>query len=193
MTETTEDPQRTATIGRYMGLLQGLKAIPFGLLLFVLAAQNMGWLGAPGDCSVSLPLFLSMLVMLFVIDTYYVSKIGRYRPYSRRTQVQETTVFMSIFALVIVLENWLAMPFSLLGVAVGALFLYTGTKSKRYYYLPLGVIVILSSFLPWILGLPLNHPIYGSLGVVFKVMIGAAIMAAGIIDHFMLMRALRSV
>ena len=186
-----ENEERLRAILRYMGLLQGLNAIPFGLLLFVLAAQNMGWLGVPGDCSVSLPLFLSMLVLLFVIDTYYIKKIGRVQSPNRRAQLQETTLFMSVFAIVLVLENWLATPFSLLGAAVGALFLQTGIASKRWYYLPIGIIVILSSFLPWMQGVSLRDPIYGSLGIVFKVIVGAAIMAAGIIDHFMLMRALR--
>jgi hypothetical protein len=186
-----EDEQRLGTILRYMGLLQGLKAIPFGLLLFVLAAQNMGWLGAPNDCSVSLPLFLSMLVLLFVIDSYYVKKIGRVRPPNRRAQLQETTLFMSVFAIVLVLENWLATPFSLLGTAVGVLFLQTGIASKRWYYIPIGIFMILGSFLPWIQGVSLRDPIYGSLGIVFKVMVGTAIMVAGTIDHFMLLRALR--
>lgn len=186
-----EEQERNQIILRYMGLLQGLKAIPFGLLLYVLAAQNMGWLGSAANCTVSLPLFLSMLVMLFVIDTFYVNKYGRVRAPNRRTQLQETTLFMSVFALGIVLENWLATPFSLLGVAIGGLFIQTGIVSRRYYYLPIGLLVVLGSFLPWLQGVPLNDPIFGSLGVAFKVVIGSAIIAAGIIDHFMLVRAVR--
>jgi hypothetical protein len=188
-----QNQDRTRIITRYMGLLQGLKAIPFGLLLFVLAAQDIGLLGEAGNCAVSLPLFLSMLIMLFVIDTYYVNQFGRIKPINRRAQIHETTIFLSLFALLIVLENWLSPPFSLLSVAVGALFIQTGLKSKRYHYLPLAAVVIVGAFLAWFQGVPLNDPFFGSLGIMFKVLIGTVIMLAGIIDHFLMMRALRTV
>lgn len=186
-----EDQERSKIIIRYYGMLQGLKAIPFGMLLFILAFQDLGWLGEAGNCSVTLPLFLVMLAFLFAIDQYYVNHLGRVKPVNRRTQMQETTVFLSIFALVIVLENFLQPPFSLLGVAVGGLFFWIGINSKRYYYLPLGAMVVIASFLPWFLAVPLTDPVYGSLGVMLKMVFGLVIMLAGVIDHFMLMRALK--
>lgn len=185
-----EDQGRIRIINRYYGMLQGLKAIPFGLLLFVLAAQDLGWLGERGNCSVTLPLFFVMLAVLFAIDQYYVNTLGRVKPVNRRSQMQETTMFLLIFALVIVTENLIQPPYSLLGLAVGGMFLSTGMRSKRYYYLPLGAIVVIASFLPWFMNVPLTDVIYGSLGVALKVIIGLAIMLAGIIDHFMMMRAL---
>jgi hypothetical protein len=187
----SQDQDRMKIITHYLGLLQGLKAIPFGFILFVLAAQDMGWLGRVGDCSVTIPLFLVVFVILFALDSYYVKLFGRIKPANRRAQMRETTVFLVIFALVIVLESWISPPYSMLGLAVGALFLQTGVHSRRYYYIPLGAVVVVASFMPWVLRMPLTDTIYGTFGVLLKVVIGAVIIAAGLIDHFMLMRALR--
>ena len=189
-----QDLERVRYITRFFGMLQGLKAIPFGLLLMALATQDIGWgfLGEQGNCTYTLPLFLFMLVLLFAIDQYYVKTFGRVKPLNRRTQIQETTLFLSAFALIVVLENWLTPPFSLMGLGVATVFIITAVTSKRWYYIPLGGLVVIASFVPLVMGVPINDRIYGSLGAVLKIVIGVAIIGAGIIDHFMLMRYLKA-
>lgn len=189
-----EDLERDQAIKQYYGVLQGAKAIPFGLFLFFLAFRDLGpeWLQGQLACAVTGTLVLAMFVGLFMIDSYYMKYFGKVRPTTQRSQMKDTIYGLMVFAGLTYLENFLNPPFSLLGLAIAILFFVIGTRSKRYYYLPLGAAILAASVLPLFLETSIADPIFGSLGFVTKIVIGIAIIIAGLVDHFNLMRVLKS-
>ncbi len=189
-----QNEEKAHYLSRYFGALHGLKAVPFGLYLLVLSTRDLGWnwLGGQGNCIYTGLLLLIVFVLIYAIDQYYLRIFGRVRPLRGQPQGNLTIAGLAVFALLIMLENVLRPPFSLLGLAVAGIFIYIGFESRRGYYIPLGVIILVASLLPGILGVSLGHPIYGSLGFVLKVIIGLSVIVAGFIDHFFLMRAMQS-
>ena len=174
-------------ITRYYGMLQGLKALPFGLLVIALAMRDMG---ASGVATV---LLLAALVLFSVTGRYYAKHYGSVKVHSRSAAIRETVIFLLVAVIVIVMENMLLFPFSLIGTGVAVIFFVLGIKMKTYYYLPLGGILLIVSFLPWVLGVPLTDRMYGSLGFVLSMTIGAVIIIAGLLDHLRLVRAMKSI
>lgn len=189
-----ENTERDQAIMQYYGVLQGAKAIPFGLFLFFLAFRDLGpdWLQGQLACVVTGTMVLAMFVGLFIIDSYYMKYFGKVRPTTQRSQMKDTIYGLMIFAALTYLENLLTPPVSLLGLTIAILFFVIGTRSKRYYYLPLGVAILVASVLPLFLNTTIADPIFGSLGFVTKIVIGVAIIIAGLVDHFFLMRVLKS-
>jgi hypothetical protein len=181
-----QNMERIQYITRYYGMLQGLKALPFGLLLIALAMRDIG---APVAATV---LLLAALAAFFVTGRYYAKHYGSVKRHSRSAATRETVIFLLVVFIVIVLENMLLLPFSLIGAGVAVVFFGLGIKMKTYYYLPLGVILLIVSFLPWVLGVPLTDRMFGSLGFVLSMTIGSVVIIAGLLDHFRLVRTMKS-
>jgi hypothetical protein len=178
---------RVKYAARFYGMLQGLKAVPFGTVIISLALRDAGLDGF------ATPLLIAALILFFVTGRYYDRRFGRVQQGDRTKQVRDLLLFLVGAFLVIALENMLLLPFSLIGLVVAVMFFVLGIRMKTYYYLPLGLVLLAASFLPWYLGVPLTDPVYGSLGLVLLLTIGGVMIIAGILDHWRLMRVMRPV
>jgi hypothetical protein len=172
-------------ITRFYGMLQGLKALPFGLWVIALALRDIGM------ASVSIGLTLLALVLFIAANRYYDTRFGSVQLRDRSGQIRELVIFLIVSFFIIVLENVLLLPFSLIGLAVAAYFFLIGIQMKVYYYFPLGVVIVFASFLPWMLGVPITDRMFGSIGFVLAMTIGGTVMIAGLLDHIRLVRGLK--
>jgi hypothetical protein len=182
-----EELKRVKYVTRYYGMLQGLKAVPFGMVIISLALRDAGL------DEFATPLLFVAVVLFFVTDRFYDRRFGRVQQSDRTRQVRDLVLFLVGAFLVIALENMMLLPFSLIGTAVAMLFFVLGIRMKTYYYLPLGLALLAASFLPWYLRVPLTDPAYGSLGLVLLLTLGGVMILAGLLDHWRLMKVMRPV
>jgi hypothetical protein len=151
------------------------------------------WL-VEGDLSITLPLFLLVLALWFSLGRYYDRTFGKVEPVSNRGCFTAAAIVpLVVFIAIVVLENVLyrlnvGMPFSLIGVGMGLMFLYFSRKTLRWYHTAAGALLTFAGFLPGLLGVGLGDPIYGSIGVLFLILLGTVIFFSGLLDHLLLVR-----
>jgi hypothetical protein len=180
--------------------LQGLRIVPFGLLLLVVSLWANGQQGPARDLSLPLTFLVILLVCYFAIDRYYRHVYGRVQrsPASLRTDYI-ITVAAAILALgAFILDSAEKVPISALGLlfALGSLEEYIRMSVRfqsRYYfpYLILSVLLALVSVLPlfgitgfWkVLGI--KAPLLG-----ISMVIGAIMILSGILAHIQFVRSL---
>ncbi len=151
--------------------LQGLKAIPSGLLLFLVVLWTNGQKGATRDLTLPL-LWLFLGVVLYgVIDWYYRRTYGRVEPTRRAlwTDVILSTIFSLVALAAFAIDVEFKMPVSIFALifAAGLLLDYfrmlrlAGVKSLTVF--PAGLLCILemalSAFLPL-----LGEPAFAAIG-----------------------------
>lgn len=181
--------------------LQGLKAVPTGMLLFLILIWANAQSGPARDLTLPLFLLLGAAILYAAIDRYYRRNFGRVEPASHAFWVDFfLAVGFSIIALgAFVLDTQVRLPVSAFAlVFAGALSLdYLRmlhlAQVRRAAAFPAGLMCIaeiaLSAFLPLI------GPAAGLLGFRSPVFLvyavdGIIIAVYGLLGHFFLIRAL---
>ena len=191
-----QDIDRYRTIVRSYSGLQGLRIIPLGLLFLIFPLQllDLPLLGAQGNCTITLPLFVVAIGSWFWIGKYYEKTYGKVEPLvDHRKQTATIVITLIAFIAVIVLENvlfrnHLGPPFNLMEFAAASAALYAGIKTRRWYYTLWGGLIGVASFLPLILGVGIGDAVFGDGGVVFDILFGLTIIMVGVLDHLRLAR-----
>lgn len=193
-----DDLKQIQKITRLYPALQGLRALPLGLFFVVIALQRLDmlpWIGREGDLSYTLPLLVVVFGLWFWTGRYYERTFGKVEPLPRSISSTILTFVVPIaFIGILVLENVLyangvGLPISLVGLGLGAAFLSSGLISQRWYYSLAGVVLLIVSFLPWLVGVGIENRVYGSMGIVQMIFLGGTILLTSLIDHFYLLRA----
>lgn len=189
---------RIRQITRDYPSLQGLRALPLGLFFLVIAMQRLEmlpWFGGEGDLSFTLPLLAVVIGLWFWFGRYYENTFGKVEPLRKSIRSTVLNIAFPIgFVGIIILENRLYASnggprISLIGLVLGATFLYSGWMSQRWYYSLAGIVLLIASFLPWMIGVGIENPVYGSMGIIHLFLLGGIILLTGLFDHFCLVRA----
>jgi hypothetical protein len=151
--------------------LQGLKAVPSGLLLFLVVLWTNGQKGPARDLALPILWLLIGIVLYAVIDWYYRRTYGRVEPTRRALWADAilSTVFSLVALAAFAIDVELGMPVSIFALvfAAGLLSDYfrmlrlAGVKSPAIF--PAGLLCIiemaLSAFLPL-----LGEPAFAAIG-----------------------------
>ena len=180
--------------------LQGLRAVPLGLVLILVSLWANAQRGPASDLGPPLLGIAGLLVLLYAIDRYYLHAFGRVQrtPESRRLE----WIFGIIGGILALGAFWLdtsrQLPVSLLGLvfAAGLLADYIRitwlVKGRFLLYYPLGAVLMADvSILP-LLGVSDWWKLFGLhsqlLGI--TTLIGIFTMIAGVWGHIFLVRTL---
>lgn len=188
-----QDLDRIRFVTRYYSALQGLKLVPFGLFLIVMSFRSLGWtgLGKSGDCTYTLPLLVLMFILYFVIGRYYTRRFGEVQPVREDAAWWKGMLPLGILVVAIALETIFLPRFSLAGLALAAMLIYSGIVTRRPHYWVAGAAMIVVSLLPLAVGADPTSQIYGTMGFVWSLTFGIVWTAIGLIDHFVLVRAFK--
>ncbi len=189
-----QDLKKVRYVTSHFSSLQGLKMVPWGLLFLVFAAQDGGyaWLiGRQGDCTLTLPLLLAVVALYIAIGRYYDRTFGRVQPTRGGVGDLAVVVFVAVLIGAIVAEMMWKPPVSLIGLVMAAGFIGGGWRSGRWHYVALGGLTAGVSGLPLWLHVPLTDKYFGSLGFTLKLALGLTYVVGGLIDHYLLVRALK--
>jgi hypothetical protein len=182
--------------------LQGLRIIPFGLLLLVVSLWANGQRGQARDLSLPLTVLVILMVCYFAIDRYYRKVYGRVQrsASSLRTDYAITAAAGLLALGAFVLDSAEKLPVSALGLlfAFGTLEEYIRMSVRyhsRYYY----PYLILSALLAGVSVLPLFGitGFWKALGIKapllgVSVVIGGIMILSGILSHIHFVRSLPS-
>ncbi|MCC6189516.1 MAG: hypothetical protein IT318_10795 [Anaerolineales bacterium] len=181
------DLQRVRFVTGQFYYLQGLRIVPIGLYLVLLAT---GWLGRQGDCTLQLPALLLALALYFVAGRYYERRFGRVQRQSQRAaEALLVLVALIVFLAANAIDAVGQLPVSLTGLGMASfLFAVYAVHGSRYrqHYAILGVGMLVLSLLPlaWKqTGLSLDRVLLGAFGLAYVV--------GGVLDHLLLTRTLK--
>ena len=182
-------------VTQFYTALQGLKMVPFGLFITLMAFHNAGWegLGGPGDLTYTTPLFFLGILLYFLISWYYSRHFGQVQPVKIGRWWWLGLALVVILILALVLDNLLMPRVHLIGLAIGAMWIINGTASKRPHHWMAGILMLVVALLPLAVGSEPTHRIFGSGGFLFSVTFGLLLTINGLIDHFILVRAFKPV
>ena len=186
--------ERAKYLTSYYDALKGLKLVPVGLFLLVLSTRDLGWnlIGREGDCTYSLPLLLVVIALYIAADRYYVRRFGTVQPRQPVSTLVWSAVALAVFFGVVVLEAAVKLPFSLIGVVIGAALLFSGWRTRRLHYTIGGAVMVVLGLLPLIPGLA-DPAVFMPFGFWFNFTLGLLWTVLGILDHFMLIRGMKPV
>ncbi len=183
--------------------LQGLRAIPLGLCLLAVCwwAAHLHYPARPVDFVVPIASLSVTIVLLYLIDQYYLRVYGRVQrtPESRNLEVWLSITSAALALAAFWVDALIKLPVSLLGLvfAAGLLADYIRVtwlvKGRFLLYYPLAAVVIaIFSLLP-VLGLPEWWTTFGlrTQLIAIAVLIGIICILAGIWGHIYLARTLR--
>lgn len=190
-----QDLDRIRYITHYYDALKGLKAVPFGLFMLVMAARGLGWtgLGKEGDCTYTLPLLLFVIALYFAADRYYTRRFGYVRVSNPQVNMLASLGLVALFFGIIALEVVVKPPISLIGLFIGAALVYSGLRTRRVYYSAAGVVMCLVSLVPLLL--PAFHSAgpFATFGFFWNFALGVTWVALGLADHFRLVRSFKTI
>lgn len=189
-----DELERAKYFTGYYDALKGLKMVPIGLFLLALSTRDLGWnlIGREGDCTYSLPLLLLVIALYFAADRYYAHRFGSVQPRQPNSILIWSILGMSVFFGVVVLEAAVKLPFSLIGVVIGAALLFSGWKTHRAHYIIGGAVMLVLGLLPLMPGLA-DPEAFMPFGFWFNFALGLLWTLLGLLDHFMLVRGMKSV
>lgn len=189
--------QQIAWVTRHYDHLQGLRQLPFGLMLLLIAVDKAGWWPW---FSVWQPLSGLAVVGLggvgyWLVGRYYAQTLGQVQPLSRNKgqAVLAISSFLVLFYLAGSLEFARAWPFSASGLVIagGLLVYYWQNGRYRPHYLILAALVILVSLLPLTrLVTPGQVHLLGPEAVLGALLLALIAVVGGLVDHWLLRRAL---
>jgi hypothetical protein len=192
------DPERVRYVTRNFNGLQGLKLLPFGLFMILIATRDLGWtwLGTAGDCSYTLPLFLLMGILYMGIGRYYSRRFGTVRQKDMESQWLLGIALVAVFFGMVVLEVAVKPPFSLIGLLISLLLVYSGIRTRRWYYWLVGLVLALLNLLPLLAGttwktFAISTEAAGTFGFWWNTSLGMAFCLLGLMDHYRLVSALK--
>ena len=176
--------------------LQGLRTIPFGLFILLLAPQMLGgkWLGGQGNCSFTLPLFLVVIGLWLAAARYYANHFGKVTPLSNSHQSLWAIGLCAFLVAVIVSENliyrrWPTFQVSPIEISLVVFYMAVGILGRRIYFTIFGVLLLCTGALPLILHTTVGDSLYGTFGFVFSIVFGFGLIVTGLLDHLRLARA----
>jgi hypothetical protein len=188
-----QDLERVRYITRYFSALQGLKMLPFGLFMILIATRDLGWtwLGTAGDCSYTLPMFLLAGILYVVIARYYSRRFGIVQQKDVDTRWIWGILLVAVFFGIVLLEVAVKPPFSLIGLLISLLLIYSGIRTRRWYYWAAGLVLAVLNLLPLLAGSTWKAFAFKTFGFWWNVSLGLVWCALGILDHFRLVSALK--
>ncbi len=192
---------KTRFIAANYSNLQGLKAVPIGLLLLLVVLWANTQTGPASDLSLPLLLALGAAALLWAIGRYYRARFGRveHTPRQKRFELILGVLGSALGLGAFILDTTLRLPFSLIGLAFAAAVVAEYLRMQWYapgrYLLPLSLasfaVLLVVSILPllgagaWWLRLGLRVQLYGVL-----VVAGAVVALNGLVGHAYLTRQL---
>ncbi len=170
--------------------LQGLRLVPLGLWTIAFAA---GWFGRQGDCTVSLPTLILVIVLYKLIGVYYDRHFGRVERSAADRRLDWISLAIAVDA--IWLATWVdstgKLPISLLGLALAGFLLSVHLRSPggyRLYYAILAALLALLSLAPLAL-----RQAPKDISPLLLAALGGAYIVGGVLDHLVLARSLKPV
>ena len=192
--------EKTRFLAANFSRLQGLRAVPIGLLAFLISLWANVQTGPATNFIFPIIIGLFCLVLLTLIDRYYRRTFGVAKT---SAQIRRTDWIMSVIGVItalaaVWLDNSTHLPFSLVGLVLAAAFLgdyFIMVHYSHYWYTPItllaALIIAITSILPVLVMDEWWHQIgikAETLGV-FMVT-GIVFMISGFISHFYFIRAL---
>ena len=186
--------ERVRFITHAVGTWLGLRTLPIGILYLYLSIQTLGLRGFPqqGDCTLSGPLFLLMMLALVGIELYYSRAIGRVKLISRQLPLLITGVVVVMGMAGWVIDTSYILPVSLFALFMAVCYISYGWMEKRPFQLSIGILLIVAGTFPILLNISQRNPIFGTTGFVILFLIFLLFTVGGILDHLTIMRAINS-
>lgn len=192
-----ENMERIRRVTRYYDQLQGLRQVPFGIMFLLMAVWKGGWwpwFDKWQPLSGLLIIGLAMIAFWW-IGSYYERTFGKVRQSddSQRKGKILSFIFLVGLYLVGLAEYEWHWPLSGTGLftAVVLVACYFQTGSFRQQYLILAGLMTIVSLLPLFDLLPAEQVyLWGERGVVGVAIFGALWLVSGLVDHWLLIRAL---
>jgi len=191
------DLGRVRYVTERFGGMQGLRLVPFGLYLLVLAAGTAGLVPRvrPGALDVSLGLLLMAVAGSWLIGRYYDSRFGRVAPMAsgRGSAGAGTGALIGAFTLFLsgFVDARLDPPVSVSWLFLGGVTLaywWGPLRRRRVHYAAFGGVFVLLGLSPLVTGTLSGPPLDY---VTYTVIMGLGAIVCGILDHVMLVRTLR--
>jgi hypothetical protein len=190
----TQELDRIRYITQTYEALKGLRLVPIGLFIIITSFRQLGWtgLGEQGDCTYTLPLFAVALALYIIVDQYYQRSFGTVRV-SKNTPLLPILALLGIFFTAVALEIGLKTSVSLVGLAIGALLIYSGVITRRFYYMIAGAAMLAVSLVPFFLPTAVSGKPFSTFGFWWNMLIGATWIVLGLLDHWKLVQAMKPV
>ena len=187
------DLERIRSVTANYFFWQGLRWVPGGVVMLVLALADLGVLPAPRwGGAATLVLLAAAMYVSARLGRYYARTFGRVRgtpgQHARREAIKWRLVYPAM-ALSLVADAWLRWPFFLSGVvwAAAVVAYWWSTGRGREHYLVAATLLALTALLP-AAGLVLPGK---QILDVFIALVGIIFIVGGILDHLELRRILR--
>lgn len=196
------DLERVRYVAGNYERLWGLRFVPVGLFMFLIAYRDSGlgpsWL-QPGQLSAPLLLALAlMFVLMWIAREYYRRTYGRVlQRASGRSVVLDVVIGLAVFGGVLSV-NWLDFVLqptvSLTGLVVVSLLAlwWFVTGSVRHHYMLLSILLLGLTFLP-LLKAPFDPRFPFDDSVNASLISGVGFIVIGVGDHLLLARTFRAV
>jgi len=172
--------------------IRGLEIVPVGLWFLVSAAGVVGWwpwfeMGRPISHILGLGLALALSRL---IGAYYKRTFSQIQRVPSIHPGAWLAAFSAIMLVAIVVDWSMKLPVSLVALTTAAFCVYLSMRGEfRKRYALIAVLFVGLSLLPLLLEVPLSDPVYGSGGVLFKLVVGLSLIIGGIFDHLLLVRS----
>ena len=189
------DLERANYFTMYYDALKGLRLVPLGLFMVLIALRDRydwAWLGSTGDMTYTLPLLLLMIGLYFAASYYYSRRYGSVQPRNRETQWAWGCGMMVLFFVAIFVDMRAGLPISTVSLWISALLLIAGWKSRRVHYLLAGTVMTILTLMPLMPGIE-NPMQFMPFSFLFGITLGLLWIMLGLVDHFILMREMRPV
>jgi hypothetical protein len=96
---------------------------------------------------------------------------------------------VTVFFGIVILEVAVKPPFSLIGLMISLLMIYSGIRTRRWYYWLVGLVLGVLNLLPLMAGY--TWKTFGTFGFWWNTSLGLAFCILGLLDHFRLVSALK--
>jgi hypothetical protein len=196
--ENMENLEQIRRVTKYYDQLQGLRQVPFGVLFLLMAVWKAGWWPWFDKWQpLSGFLFIGLAMLAFWgIGSYYERTFGKVRQSAnsrRNGNILAFTFLVGLYLMGFAEYEW-RWPVSGTGLftAVALIAYYFQTGSFRLQYLVLAGLMAVVSLLPLFDLLPAEQLyLWGERGVVGVALFGILWLVSGLVDHWLLIRALR--
>jgi hypothetical protein len=179
--------------------LQGLKLVPFGLALIVMAlfqAPPYPFEDRTGtDITIPLVAWLAALAGWVVISRWYRRSYGEVRPRARLATLAGAAAFVVAYAAADAVVAQRAFPIDLRGIVVAGGFAAIALAAPRlrgWYYAGAALVLLIITLLP-LTGTVSPEPLFGPHATVGRLIAGVALILCGLLDHRLLSRSLHPI